>query len=169
MAAKKSSAKGSRPRRYWLFKSEPDAYSFDQLKKDKRTLWNGVRNYQARNMLRDDILVGDGVLFYHSNAKPMAVVGIAKVVKAGYPDPTQFDPKDKYFDENSDPTDPRWFVVDIAHVAPMKEPLTRDMLKDNDKLADMALLSKGSRLSVQPVEKHEWQTILKMGGQKETW
>jgi len=169
MATKKSSAKGTRPRRYWLFKSEPDAYSFDQLKKDKKTFWSGVRNYQARNLLRDEILVGDGVLFYHSNAKPMAVVGIAKVVKAGYPDPTQFDPEDHYYDEKSDPTDPRWFVVDIGHVGPMKEPITRDMMKANDKLADMMLLARGSRLSVQPVAKHEWQTILKMGGQKESW
>lgn len=170
MASKKSaSSKGRRPRRYWLFKSEPDAYSFDQLKKDKKTFWSGVRNYQARNLLRDEILLDDGVLFYHSNAKPMAVVGIAKVVKEGYPDPTQFDSSDHYHDPKSDPADPRWFVVDIAHVAPMKEPITRDMLKANAKLEDMMLLARGSRLSVQPVTKAEWQEILKMGGQKETW
>lgn len=161
--------KATRPRRYWLFKSEPDSYSFAQLAKDTRTFWSGVRNYQARNLLRDDILLGDGVLFYHSNAKPMAVVGVAKVVKDGYPDPTQFDESDHYYDQKSDPADPRWFVVDIAHVAAMKEPITRDMLKANDKLADMMLLQKGSRLSVQPVTKQEWQIVLRMGGQKETW
>jgi predicted RNA-binding protein with PUA-like domain len=169
MASKKKSAKGARPRRYWLFKSEPDSYSFAELKKDKRTFWSGVRNYQARNLLRDDILKGDGVLFYHSNAKPMAVVGIAKVVKDGYPDPTQFDSSDHYYDEGSDPADPRWFVVDVGYVAQMSEPITRDMMKDNEELSEMMLLQRGSRLSVQPVAKHEWQAVLKMGGAKESW
>ncbi|HIE71060.1 MAG TPA: EVE domain-containing protein [Planctomycetes bacterium] len=169
MASKKTSAKGKRPRRYWLFKSEPESYSIDQLKQDKRTFWSGVRNYQARNLLRDEILLGDGVLFYHSNAKPMAVVGIAKVVKEGYPDPTQFDSSDHYYDESSDPADPRWFVVDIGYVAKTQEPITRDMMKDQSELSDMVLLQRGSRLSVQPVEKHEWRTILKMGGVKETF
>ena len=89
-----ASSKTKRPRRYWLFKSEPSSYSFDQLKQDRRTFWSGVRNYQARNLLRDEILIGDGVLFYHSNAKPMAVVGVAKVVRDSYPDPTQFDSSD---------------------------------------------------------------------------
>ena len=162
-------SKAKRPRRYWLFKSEPEAYSFEQLKKDKKTFWSGVRNYQARNLLRDEILLGDGVLFYHSNAKPMAVVGIAKVVKSGYPDPTQFDSADHYYDQKSDPADPRWFVVDIGHVAAMREPITRDMLKANESLDDMMLLARGSRLSVQPVTRDEWREVLVMGGQKETW
>lgn len=169
MASKKTTAEGKRPRRYWLFKSEPESYSLDQLKKDKCTFWSGVRNYQARNLLRDEILLGDGVLFYHSNAKPMAVVGIAKVVKEGYPDPTQFDSSDPYYDAGSDPADPRWFVVDIGFVARMIKPITRDMMKDTDELSDMMLLARGSRLSVQPVEKTEWQTILEMGGVEETW
>jgi len=169
MASKKKSAKGKRPRRYWLFKSEPSSYSFDELKKDRRTFWSGVRNYQARNLLRDEILLGDGVLFYHSNAKPMAVVGIAKVVKEGYPDPTQFDSSDHYYDAASDPADPRWFVVDVGYVATMAEPVTRDMMKDMDDLGEMMLLQRGSRLSVQPVTRDEWKTILKMGGVKETW
>ena len=164
-----ASSKTKRPRRYWLFKSEPSSYSFDQLKQDRRTFWSGVRNYQARNLLRDDILVGDGVLFYHSNAKPMAVVGIAKVVRDGYPDPTQFDSADHYYDAASDPADPRWFVVDVGYVAQMKLPITRDMMKENAKLEDMMLLQRGSRLSVQPVSKDEWREILKMGGQKESW
>lgn len=166
MATKK---KAERARRYWLFKSEPEAYSIDQLKKDKLTFWSGVRNYQARNLLRDDIQKGDGVLFYHSNAKPMAVVGIAKVVKSGYPDHTAFDENDKYHDPDSNPDDPRWFMVDIAHVATLQEPLTRDELKQAPGLEDMVLLQRGSRLSVQPVSKQEWQAILGMCGQKETW
>ena len=161
--------KAKRPRRYWLFKSEPKSYSFEQLAKDKQTFWHGVRNYQARNLLRDEILVGDGVLFYHSNAKPMAVVGVAKVSKAGYPDHTQFDADDHYYDEGSDPADPRWFMVDIRHVGAMKQPITRDMMKENESLEDMMLLQRGSRLSVQPVSVSEWQTILRMGGQKESW
>ena len=164
-----ATSKAKRPRRYWLFKSEPESYSIEQLKKDKKTFWNGVRNYQARNLLRDDMQLGDGVLFYHSNAKPMAVVGVAKIVKEGYPDPTQFDEHDHYYDETSDPADPRWYVVDIAYVAAMKQPLTRDMLKANDKLDGMMLLQRGSRLSVQPVTKDEWLEVLKMGGQKESW
>ena len=168
MATTKATKQATRARRYWLFKSEPESYSIEQLKKDRSTFWSGVRNYQARNMLRDEILLGDGVLFYHSNAKPMAVVGVAKVSREGYPDPSQFDAADHYYDAGSDPADPRWFVVDIAYVATMKQPVTRDMLKANEELADMMLLQRGSRLSVQPVEKHEWQAILKMGGLKET-
>jgi predicted RNA-binding protein with PUA-like domain len=156
-------------RRYWLFKSEPSAYSFDQLKRDRRTFWHGVRNYQARNILRDEIQVGDGVLFYHSNAKPMAVVGVAKVVKAGYPDHTAFEPGHDYYDAKSSPDDPTWFMVDIAPIGPMKQPLDRDQLKEQSALEDMVLLQRGSRLSVQPVTKSEWRAILKLGGQKESW
>jgi predicted RNA-binding protein with PUA-like domain len=158
-----------RPRRYWLFKSEPGSYSIDQLAKDKKTFWSGVRNYQARNLLRDDIHIGDGVLFYHSNAKPMAVVGVAKVCKEGYPDHTQFDSSDHYYDEGSDPADPRWFMVDIQFVGAMKQPITRDMMKEAGPLEDMVLLQRGSRLSVQPVTPAEWKAILRMGGQKEAW
>ncbi|MBL8752965.1 MAG: EVE domain-containing protein [Planctomycetes bacterium] len=156
-------------RRYWLFKSEPGSYSFDQFERDRRTFWSGVRNYQARNLLRDDIQVGDGVLFYHSNAEPMAIVGIAKVVRNGYPDPTAFEPKSDYYDEDSDPQDPTWFVVDIECVGRMREPVTRDRCKQEPALLDMVLLARGSRLSVQPVTKPEWTTILRLGGQKETW
>src|SRR5689334_16857502 len=102
-------------RRYWLFKSEPETYSFERLARDRRTFWNGVRNYQARNLLRDEIQVGDGVLFYHSSTEPMAIAGIAKVVKSGYPDPTAFDPSSDYHDPDSDASDPTWFMVDIEH------------------------------------------------------
>lgn len=162
-------ASTKKSRRYWLFKSEPESYSFDQLTKDGRTFWHGVRNYQARNLLRDEIQVGDGVLFYHSNADPMAIVGIAKVGKAGYPDPTAFDPKSDYYDGKSDPQNPTWFLVDIEPVSAMREPLTRDQLKQVPELANMVLLQRGSRLSVQPVTPDEWRTILKLGGQKESW
>lgn len=153
-----------RARRYWLFKSEPDVYSFDDLVRDGRTHWEGVRNYQARNLLRDEIALGDGVLFYHSNAKPMAIAGVAKVVKAGYPDHTAFDDSAKYHDPKSDPEDPAWFMVDIAPVEAFAEPLTRDQLKQDAELADMMLLQRGSRLSVQPVTTGEWRRILKLGG-----
>ena len=156
-------------RSYWLFKSEPDHYSFAQLERDRRTHWHGVRNYQARNLLRDDIQVGDGVLFYHSNAEPTAIVGLARVVKNGYPEPTQFDAKSDYHDPDSDPSDPRWFVVDIECVAPLREPLSRERCKAEPALAGMVLLQRGSRLSVQPVTDAEWNTILRLTGQKETW
>jgi len=156
-------------RRYWLFKSEPESYGFDQFQKDGATFWSGVRNYQARNLLRDEIQVGDGVLFYHSSTEPMAIVGIAKVVKAGYPDPTAFDPKSGYYDADSDAKAPTWFVVDIACVGPMREPLLRERLKQEPALAGMVLLQRGSRLSVQPVTAAEWRTILALGGQQESW
>ena len=128
-----------------------------------------MRNYQARNLLRDEIQVGDGVLFYHSSTEPMAVVGIAKVTAAGHPDPTAFDPKSEYHDPDSDPSDPTWFVVDIECVGAMREPVTRERLKQEKALAGMVLLARGSRLSVQPVTAEEWRTILRMGGQKESW
>jgi predicted RNA-binding protein with PUA-like domain len=158
-----------RPQRYWLFKSEPGSYSFDDLSRDGRTHWDGVRNYQARNLLRDDIQIGDGVLFYHSNSKPMAIAGIAKVTKAGYPDDSAFDPASDYYDPKSRPDDPTWYMVDIAPVGPMREPLTREQLKAQKALAEMLLLQRGSRLSVQPVTKKEWDAILVLGGQRETW
>ena len=155
------------PRRnHWLFKSEPDAFSFDDLMAapKRRTHWDGVRNYQARNLLRDDIQVGDGVLYYHSNAKPMAVVGIAKVVRAGYPDHTAWDPDAKYFDPKSDPDEPAWYMVDIEAVAPFPEPLTRDQMKKMAALEDMVLLQRGSRLSIQPVTAKEWRAVCKAAG-----
>lgn len=165
MATKKS----SRARRYWLFKSEPDVYGIDQLERDGSTFWDGVRNYQARNLMRDDMQVDDGVLFYHSNAKPMAVVGVARISKEGYPDRSQFEVGHKYHDPGSDPADPRWYHVDVAFVAKADEPVTRDMMKAEPKLEDMMLLQRGSRLSVQPVSKSEWRTVLKMAGLEESW
>lgn len=146
----------------WLLKSEPDVYSIDDLKRDKRTHWEGVRNYQARNFLRDRLKVGDRVLFYHSNAEPPGIAGVAKVVREGYPDPSQFDKQSEYYDAKSKPEAPTWFVVDIGFVARFSRPLTLPELKQVKGLAKMALLQKGSRLSVQPVTDDEFAVIEKL-------
>jgi predicted RNA-binding protein with PUA-like domain len=148
-------------RRYWLMKSEPSAFSIDDLTKSPRqtTCWDGVRNYQARNFMRG-MAVGDLVLFYHSNADPPAVVGIAEVVKTAYADPTQFDKKNRHYDPESDPSSPRWEMVDIKFVRKFPQPVTLDQLRNESKLKRMALLQKGSRLSVQPVSPAEWEHIL---------
>lgn len=146
-------------------KTEPNVFSIEDLKKSpkKTTCWEGVRNYQARNMLRDDIKKGDGVLFYHSRVEPMAVVGTATVVKEGYPDHHQFDPKSKYFDPKAKETEPRWFMVDIKLDQIFDTPVTLKEMRDIKALSDMALLQKGQRLSIQPVRKKEWDLIVKKG------
>jgi predicted RNA-binding protein with PUA-like domain len=149
-------------RRYWLVKSEPDVYSIDDLKRDGATMWDGVRNYQARNLMRDDMSVGDPVLFYHSNAKPMCIAGVAEVASAAYPDPTAFDRKDKHYDPKSDPDTPTWMLVDIKHVDSFAAPLPRDVLTAEPALADMMLLRRGSRLSVQPVTAAEFKAVLRL-------
>jgi predicted RNA-binding protein with PUA-like domain len=151
--------------RYWLMKSEPSVFSIDDLAraKDRTTRWDGVRNYQARNMLRSEIAVGDGVLFYHSSAEPPAVAGTARVVRAGYPDPTQFDPRDSHYDRDSQRDDPRWYAVDIQFDTKFTRDVTLPELRETKSLADMVLLRRGSRLSVQPVTAAEWKQILKMG------
>ncbi|MHC4938079.1 MAG: EVE domain-containing protein [Planctomycetota bacterium] len=148
-------------RKFWLFKSEPDVYPIEALAKDGTTYWDGVRNYQARNTLRDDIQVGDGVLFYHSRIPPMAVAGTAKVTRAGYPDPTQFDKKSKYYDEKATEENPRWYVVDIEIEEVFEKPVTLDEMRAMKPLEKMVLLQKGSRLSVQPVRKSEWNAIVR--------
>ncbi|MHC4959167.1 MAG: EVE domain-containing protein [Planctomycetota bacterium] len=150
-------------KRYWLFKSEPDVYSLADLKRDKKTYWEGVRNYQARNFLRDDIKPGDEVLYYHSRVKPMAVVGTAKVTKGGYPDPEQFVRGSKYYDAASKKDDPRWFVVEIAYASEFKTPVTLDEIKTIAACKDMVLINR-SRLSVQPVTAGEFKAITKRGG-----
>lgn len=149
---------------HWLMKSEPDVYSIDDLnnEKDKTEFWDGVRNYQARNMMRDDMRVGDKVFFYHSNCKVPGIVGTAKVVKRGYPDPTQFKKTSKYYDPKSNPENPRWFGVEIKFVKKFKEVISLEALKQNPALSDMALVRKGNRLSVMPVSEQEWQAILEM-------
>lgn len=152
---------------FWLFKSEPNTYSFADLcdEPDRSTGWDGVRNYQARNFLRDQIQVGDGVLFYHSNAKPPAIVGIAEVTQAGHPDPTAFDPTSQYHDPKSRPEEPRWYQVTIQAVRPIEPPLSLPQLRQVPELVDMELLRKGSRLSVQPVRPEEWKVILQLAEQ----
>jgi predicted RNA-binding protein with PUA-like domain len=150
--------------RYWLFKSEPDCYSIDDLKRDKRTFWSGVRNFQARNTLRDDIQVGDGVFFYHSSTDPMAIVGTMEVVRAGYPDVTALDPRDDHFDPKSTNENPIWFGVDVAFKEKFSKPVTRDELKAQKDLAKMVLLQQGSRLSIQPVTAAEWGTVRQLAG-----
>jgi len=150
--------------RYWLMKSEPATFSIQHLARAPRqtTFWDGVRNYQARNLLRDDIKVGDGVLFYHSSADPPAVAGTATVVEAGHPDPTQFDPKSDHHDPDSSPDEPRWYGVDIKLAALFARPIPLDELRQMPALKNMVLLQR-SRLSVQPVTAAEWKAIVNRG------
>jgi len=153
-------------RQYWLMKSEPDVFSFDDLWKapKRRTLWDGVRNYRARNLMRDEMRVGDGVLYYHSNANPPGVAGIAEVVSESYPDPTQFDPKSKYHDPKATPEKPIWELVDIRAVQKGRRFVTLADLKAEPKLADMMVTQRGARLSVQPVRAAEWRVVVRMMG-----
>lgn len=150
-----------RTRQYWLMKSEPSAFSIDDLMRasQQTTCWDGVRNYQARNFMRS-MAIGDRVLFYHSNADPPAAVGIAEIVKTAYPDPTQFDKKDSHYDPESDPSNPRWDMVDMKYIRKFSQPVSLDQLRKEPKLKEMVLLRKGSRLSVQPVTSAEWEHIL---------
>jgi predicted RNA-binding protein with PUA-like domain len=150
-------------KRYWLMKSEPDAFSIDDLKKAGTEPWDGVRNYQARNLMRDDMRVGDGVLFYHSRSKPPGVVGLARVAKRGYPDHTQFDPRSKYHDKTADPDEPRWFMVDVEFKEKFAGVIPLDVLKETPGLEDMMVIKKGMRLSVQPVSKDEFAIIRRLG------
>ena len=145
-------------------KSEPDCFSINDLKKlpKKTTMWDGVRNYQARNIMRDEMQKGDQVFFYHSNAKPPCIVGVCEIsTKEAYPDPTQFDPKSEYFDEKSSEENPRWWLVDVKYKEELN-PVPLEAIKANPKLKDMKLVQRGARLSVQPVAKAEWNEILKM-------
>ena len=153
-----------RAKQYWLMKSEPDVFSYDDLEraKDRTTLWDGIRNYQARNFMRDEMRVGDGVLYYHSNAQPPGVAGLAEIASEPYPDPTQFDPKSKYHDPKSDPDDPRWILVDVRAVRPLERLVTLAELKAEPDLADMGVVQKGSRLSIQPVTAAEWKLVQKL-------
>lgn len=148
-------------RQHWLVKSEPEVYSIDDLERDGTTFWDGVRNYSARNIMRDRMKVGDRVLFYHSNANPPGVAGIAEVVKESYPDHTQFDKKSKYHDPKATKDKPRWFMVDIGFVSKLDRIVTLPEIKDTEALSDMVLVNR-SRLSVQPVEKAEYDLILKL-------
>jgi predicted RNA-binding protein with PUA-like domain len=143
-------------------KSEPDVFGIEDLKRcpAKTEPWDGVRNYQARNMMRDDMKKGDLVFFYHSNCKQPGIVGIMKVVREGYPDHTAFDAKEKYFDPKSDPDNPRWYMVDVRYVRMLKRVITLTELKTHKQLAEFPLVRRGNRLSVMPVSKKDWDFIL---------
>jgi predicted RNA-binding protein with PUA-like domain len=145
--------------RHWLMKSEPSSYSISDLEREGRTSWNGVRNYQARNLMRDEMREGDPVLFYHSSAEPPSVAGLARVVREGYPDPTARDPESPYFDPRADDDDPRWYMVDIEFVERFAQEVPLQRLRGEPGLARMPLLNR-SRLSVQPVRAEEFERIV---------
>jgi len=149
---------------YWLFKSEPDAFSIDDLKamKGRRDHWDGIRNYQARNLMRDSMVKGDMGFFYHSSCKVPGVVGIVEVVKEAYPDHTAWDPKSNYYDPKSSEDNPRWVMVDVKFRQKFKEVISLQQLREVPKLDSMVLLQKGSRLSIQPVGKAHWNVITKL-------
>lgn len=151
---------------FWLFKSEPECFSFADLmaQPDRTTGWDGIRNYQARNYLRDQVRNGDRVLFYHSNASPPSIAGVAEVVGEAHPDPTAFDPESSHYDPESDENQPRWFQVSIRAVKAIDPPIGLPQLRTVPALAGMELLRKGSRLSIQPVRPEEWETILALAG-----
>ncbi len=150
--------------KYWLGKSEPSTYSIDDLanEKDQITQWEGVRNYQARNFMRDEMKLGDKFLFYHSNTDPVGVVGVCEVVKESYPDFFAFDPESKYFDPKSSPDNPRWFMVDVKLLEKFPATVSLSDIKENPLLKNMRLVQKGNRLSVMPLDKHEFEEIIKM-------
>lgn len=152
--------------RYWLFKSEPSAFSIDHLAKAARQTapWDGVRNYQARNFLRDDVQVGDLVLFYHSREEPLGVFGTMRVVRSSYPDFTAFDANSKYYDPSSKADTPRWFMVDVKLVQKFPEPVTREALGLGTVTSKMLVMKRGMRLSIQPVTAEEWRAVHRLAG-----
>jgi len=162
--AKKLAACKKNGRCSWLMKTETDVFSISDLKEKGETRWDGVRNYQARNFMMQDMQIGDLVLIYHSNAEPPGVVGIGKVASKATPDVTAFDKKSEYYDPKSDPTKPRWFCVSIAFVAELKSIVPLDVLRSTKALADMLVIQRGQRLSIQPVSAKEFQTICDLGG-----
>ncbi|MBK1881720.1 EVE domain-containing protein [Luteolibacter pohnpeiensis] len=151
---------------HWLIKSEPDVFSITDLEKVGREPWNGVRNYQARNYMWKDMKPGDLALFYHSNAKPPGVAGVAKVASEAYPDPSQFDEKSEYFDPKATQEKPRWWLVDFEYVGAFKELLPLDSLKNDEVLQEMIVCQRGSRLSITPVEKVHFTRVCKLAGWK---
>ena len=153
----------ARAKQYWLMKCEPEAYTIEDLERDGSTTWEGVRNFQARNSMRDDMKVGDGVLFYASNAEPSGVSGLAEVSRAGYPDPYAFQKGHKYYDPKSDPDNPTWYMVDIRFVERFPEVIPLATLKETRGLEKMVVNQKGSRLSVQPVTKSELEIVRRLG------
>jgi len=152
-----------RTKRYWLMKCEPDAYAIDDLERDGTTTWEGVRNFTARNFLRDEMKVGDGVLFYASSSEPSGVTGVAEISREGYPDPFAFKKGHHYYDEKSKPEDPTWYMVDIRFVEKFPEIVPLATLKATPGLEKMMVTQKGSRLSVQPVAKAEFEIVRQLG------
>lgn len=150
-------------RSHWLVKSDPDTYTIDDLERDGKTEWDGVRNYKARNFMRRQMEVGDPILFYHSNADPTGVYGLAEVASEAHPDTAQFDQRSHYHDPDSDPDAPTWWCVDIRHVETFASPVTRDELKETPGLADLLVLKKGMRLSITPVTRAEFDVIRRLG------
>ena len=153
-------------KRYWLFKSEPDSFSIDDLKNacQSTSCWDGVRNYQARNLLRDEVRKGDEVLFYHSNVNPPGVAGICRVVRSAYPDPTARDPENDYYDPKATDDNPVWYAVDVKFVDKFSEIVPLPTLKQTPGLEEMVVTKRGSRLSIQPVTPKQWSIILKLAG-----
>lgn len=152
---------------YWLIKSEADCYSIDDLAKDKTAAWTGIRNYQARNFMRDQMKPGDLCLFYHSSAEPSSVAGVAEVCSAPHADETAFDKKDEHYDPKSSRENPTWMCVDVTFVEKFDQPVTLHRIKIDPKLAGIAVAQKGSRLSIQPVSKTHFEYIVKLGRAKE--
>jgi predicted RNA-binding protein with PUA-like domain len=148
--------------KYWLMKSEPDVFGIDDLKNapGQTEPWDGVRNYQARNMIRDEMKPGDLAFFYHSNCKEPGIAGIMKIVREGYPDSTAYDPDAKYYDPKSDPDKPRWYRVDVRYIRNLKRVITLSELKVHPELTDLLLLRRGNRLSIMPVSRQQWEYIL---------
>jgi predicted RNA-binding protein with PUA-like domain len=151
---------------HWLIKSEPDVFSIKDLEKVKQEPWTGVRNYQARNFMWREMQPGELAIFYHSNAKPSGAAGVAEVASEPYPDPTQFDPKSEYFDPNATEEKPRWWLVDFKYVATFKELIPLESLKSDPALSEMLVCQKGSRLSINPVEKKHFNRVMKIAGLK---
>ncbi len=147
-------------KKFWLMKSEPETYGIDHLRADKKTAWTGVRNFLARNYMRNEMQIGDGVLFYHSSCKVPGVYGVAKVASAPYPDPTQFETKSNYYEPRATKEKPVWYLVDIAFVRKLKEPVTLTDIRANSKLKSMAILQPGSRLSITPVAPEHFTEIV---------
>ena len=150
---------------YWIFKSEPDAFSIDDLKNapSRKDHWDGIRNYQARNFIRDDMRKGDRLFFYHSNCKEPGIVGIAEIDSGAYPDHTAFDANEKYFDPKSDPDNPRWLMVDVRYRRKLKRPISLSELKEHAaELDGLALIRRGNRLSIMPVSPEHWEFILSL-------
>lgn len=156
----------AKEKQYWLMKSEPNEYSIDDLKRDKKSGWFGVRNYQARNYMRDAMQIGDLILFYHSSVKEPAVVGIGKVASAPYPDKTQFEKSGKYFEKRATKEKPVWLLVDISYVKKFINPVLLSSMRADKKLKDMVLLKRGMRLSIQPVAEKEFLHIESLGTKK---